>query len=104
MDVFQDFLKATQPSSFVIRIVVDWLDHRKDIYMQNDQTKEKLVIKRARSNGIKIDNEDRLLLISRHPLDETDGWVRQNDTKALHWDFDSQMRQIRLSRSLEIAL
>jgi hypothetical protein len=104
MDVFQDFLKATQPSSFVIRIVVDRGDHREDICMQNDKTKEKLVIKRAHSNGIKIDNEDRLLLISRHPLDATDEWVRQNEARALHWDFGSQMRQIRLNRRVEIAL
>jgi hypothetical protein len=97
-------LKDTQNSSFFIRIVVDKKDHSEDISMQNDKSKEKLVIKSAHSNRIKVDEEETFLLISRHPLDITDEWVRQNEAKALRWDFDSQMRQIRLTKSLGIAL
>jgi hypothetical protein len=100
-------LNATQRSSFFIRIVVDWDDHSEDIDMYNDKTNEKLVIIRAgHSNGIKVNanNDEKLLLIARFRLGSGSKWIRPNEAKALNWNFDRQMRQIRLAQCLEIAL
>jgi WD40 repeat protein len=91
-------LKATQPASFFIRIVVKRHDHRKNVFLENTKTKEKLVIKAISKHG------DVLLLISRHPMDVTNAWIAQNQKEVLDWNFDKVGRQIRLNRILVIGM
>jgi hypothetical protein len=123
-------LKATQPASFFIRIVVKCHDHCKDVYLKNCQTKEKLVIRSippihhddqcyvCLDDGQKLmvrvdtpkggimfnDYDDKLLLISRHSMDVTNAWIAQNQKELLDWNFDKMGRQIRLNRSLGIGM
>jgi hypothetical protein len=91
-------LKATESASFFIRIVVQCDDYSKGVSLENCQTKEKLVI-----NSIPND-DDVLLLISRHPMDVTNEWIAQNQKELLDWNFDKVGRQIRLNRSLGIGM
>jgi hypothetical protein len=70
--------------------------------MENGKTKEKLVIKKmALSDKQKVtlrphQLEQKMVLISRYPLNVDKHWIEANEREALDWDFNEQNRKIHL--------
>jgi hypothetical protein len=73
--VFQDFLMATHPVSFLIRIILPKaFQPREDICLDNGKTKERLLTKMEKVDPSFEKNKVRLQ-ISRHPLASMNKWI-----------------------------
>jgi hypothetical protein len=69
---FQDFLMATDPVTFLIRIVLPKaFQLQEDICLDNGRTKERLKTEMEKADP----NWDKALLISRHPLASKKKWI-----------------------------
>jgi hypothetical protein len=70
---FQDFLMATDPATFLIRIIfLTAFQLKEDICLINEKTRERLMTKMVKANLEKW--ETFVLLISRHPLASKNIW------------------------------
>jgi hypothetical protein len=86
----------------------DSVEWHGNICMQNEETREKLVIKTV--EALQQDFEFRaiqpqkLALISRYPLNAGKEWVEANEREALDWDYEEENRTICLDYPIKIAL
>jgi hypothetical protein len=90
----QDFIMATNPVTFFIRIFLpNAFQHLKNIDLDNYKSKERLQTKMEKAK----------LLISRYPLASTNKWIAENEKEALNWDYNAKngSRTIYLSEELK---
>jgi hypothetical protein len=101
--LFQDFLMATDPVSFFIRIdLPKAFQPLEDICLNNGKTKERLLTKMEEAK-LK-EEEDVVLFISRYPLGSTKKWIEENEKEVLAWDFTNDDRIIYLSIELKVVV
>jgi hypothetical protein len=88
----QDFLLATRPVSFFVRLQVPRAFPVHDITLTNGQTKEKLVVKNAEARIMETARSRHgifFVLISRYPTGAEKEWIEENEEEALNW-FDKK--------------
>jgi hypothetical protein len=96
----QDFLMATDPATFFIRITLpENFQPQEVISLDNDKTKERLVIKMEKAYL-----EEWEILISRYPQESTKKWIVENEIEVLNWEFSATKngRTIYLSQELKV--
>jgi hypothetical protein len=101
----QDFLMATHPATFFIRIdLAESFQPHKDICLDNDKTEEKLLTKTEVIDLPDWDDDlkEVLLLISRYPRASTKKWIMANEKEVFNWDYGNNDRTISLSEGLEV--
>jgi hypothetical protein len=64
--------------------------------IDNEQTNERLVVNNVES--------DKMLIISRHPIEETNECIEENEKECSDWDFWKQSRKIILDDCLRMAM
>jgi hypothetical protein len=110
MDIFfQDFLMATYPTAFFIRIGLPKASFHPEeehiFILRNDETNEKLAttMEEARPLGLpdEYEWEEVVLLVSRHPLESTKKWIEENKKEVLDWDFAEMNSMIALHEELK---
>jgi hypothetical protein len=106
--IFQDFLMATNPVTFFIRInLSEHFQLQEDICLDNDKTNERLLIKTKVVNVPDFDDDNLkevVLLISRSPLASTKKWILANEKEILNWDFRTTALTIRLPRAFKLCI
>jgi hypothetical protein len=108
MLLFQDFLTATHPNAFFIRISLpkaSFQPKEEHIFtLRNDQTNENLVTTMEDVQPFDLDGdkwEQVALLISRYPLESTKKWIEENKKEVFDWDFSEVNRLIYLDEELK---
>jgi hypothetical protein len=104
MDIFfQDFLRATHPITFFIRISLpkaSFQPEEEHIFtLRNDETNENLVTNMEEMRPFDQDGdkwEQVVLLVSRYPLSSTKKWIEENKKEVLDYDFSQVNRTIAL--------
>jgi hypothetical protein len=78
--------------------------HQQEICMQNGETMEKLVIKKADACATADDpfkpSKQKMALISRYPSNACQNWIVANEREALNWDFKQQNRRIQFDNTV----
>jgi hypothetical protein len=93
---------AKQPISFFVRLQLpdnwDLATTEEFIWFDNGQTNERLVmaIRQVQQWG----SVNKVMLISRYPMEATSQWIEANEQEALDWIFYKQKRRIYLDEQL----
>jgi hypothetical protein len=93
---------AKHAVSFFI-YVTDLQHNVEDISVENDKTKEKLVIKQTQDQ-VWGDLEEKTLVISRYPVNVAKNWIVANQEEITWWHGDSLNRHITLTNDLTKAI
>jgi hypothetical protein len=96
----QDFLMATDPVTFFIRIILPKASRpQKGISVDNGKTNERLLTRMEDAEFLAWDEV--LMLISRYPQASTKEWIDENEKEVLEW-FLIDDRKICLTKELKI--
>jgi hypothetical protein len=101
--LIQDFLMATVPVTFFIRISLpEDFQLQEDICLENGKTNEKLQTKTEVVNLPAWKDKEVVLLISRYPLSSTKKWIVANKKEVSNLDFQATDRTICLPEELKV--
>jgi hypothetical protein len=93
---------GNQRVSFFVRLHLpdnwDLATTEEFIWLDNGQTNDRLVmaIRKVQQWG----SLNKVMLISRYPMEATNQWIEANEQKALNWVFYKQKRRIYLDEQL----
>jgi hypothetical protein len=87
--------------------VGDSFEWHHDSIMENVETKEKLVIKKMASHKVALESyelDQKMVLISRYPLNVDKKWIDTNEQEVLDWNYDEQDSRIQMDNPIRIPM